>query len=697
MATQPNSPPRRRWGLSDTGAQVISALLLGLLIGLLIGWVVWPVEWVDADLEDLRPDARAHFVAATADAYVASGGQNPGTALARMQSFSDPQGAVYEAIAYFQQSSDPNRAIREVNLRSLASALDRATTTPQAVSPRQDESDNIGWANWVVGILTGLLLLGGGLWIARRILLNRSVPAAAPAGGSPPPPPPSGGAGPTNPPPRPAGPVWVPSGPSDARTAEARSGGRPVVPAAPGDEIRRITPQSGGVIFETDGRALELPVHEEVAGRAAGAGLAADDLDDSDLDDDDFGDDDLDDDDLDDDGFIDFSAVIPQTSRAPWPEPSVSPAGRSAMPPPPTVIRPFDEDDDESDAEADDFEAEWNEDGGWENDLDDDGDLAEGDEEASEEENDAGPRATTPVIRRVSPALLLPPRSARDPFAPTSAEMDESDEEEPEDLAEIDDFEADDFDEAAGGPGGGFDEEPEEAGLDEDEFENDNWQEREIDAARDADDATAPLHPVNNKPGVWTGGNRPALPGADEDEEGGILPTVQGVLSNLLRGDKTPPAPARSGNQLGLFTAEFNAGILSYAQTFTLWADGKEETGVAVAACGVGISESLDKGAANANQVHLLDVWLYDGVDVRTYNQYLISPGLDTEALAGKAKSSGTITGEPLEIRSGQTFRLATRNFILDCRIVAADFLQRESRPAPLRSVRIELSARAVR
>lgn len=258
MATQPNSPPRR-WGLSDTGAQVFSALLLGLLIGLLIGWVIWPVEWVDADLEDLRPDARAHFVAATADAYVASGGQDPATALARMQSFSDPQGAVYEAIAYFQQSSDPNRAIREVNLRSLASALDRAATPPQAPPQPQREADDISWANeiswanWVVGILTGLLLLGGGLWIARRILFNRSVPAPAPSSGPPPPAPPPGGSGPVNPPPRPSGPVWVPSSPSDMGTAEMRTASRAAAPAAPGEEIRRITPQGGGVIFETDG------------------------------------------------------------------------------------------------------------------------------------------------------------------------------------------------------------------------------------------------------------------------------------------------------------------------------------------------------------------------------------------------------------------------------------------------------------
>ena len=109
------------------------------------------------------------------------------------------------------------------------------------------------------------------------------------------------------------------------------------------------------------------------------------------------------------------------------------------------------------------------------------------------------------------------------------------------------------------------------------------------------------------------------------------------------------------------------------------------------------ISEELDKSAANSNNVRVLQVWLYDGIEVRTPSQYLVSPGMDKEALGEQAKSAGTITGEPLDIAPGVTFRIPAKNLLLDCRIVSADFITTEAKPSPLRTVRVEMTARAAK
>ncbi|MCB0088009.1 MAG: hypothetical protein KDE54_08855, partial [Caldilineaceae bacterium] len=62
----------------QNGAPIFSAghlvsALIGLAIGLFLGWQVWPVQWEGARPADLDADAKAQYMAAVADAYVASG------------------------------------------------------------------------------------------------------------------------------------------------------------------------------------------------------------------------------------------------------------------------------------------------------------------------------------------------------------------------------------------------------------------------------------------------------------------------------------------------------------------------------------------------------------------------------------------------------------------------------------------------
>lgn len=152
-------------------------VLLGLLLGLLIGWVLWPVEWTDATLDELRPDLQAQYVAAVADAYAATGGQDAATALARLQGFSDPQAAVQRALAHYQASDDPARAIREVNLRRLAAAVGATVaeaSTPAGGTAPAAPIQEAQWFDWALILLAGLVLVVGGAWIGVRLYTEAS-------------------------------------------------------------------------------------------------------------------------------------------------------------------------------------------------------------------------------------------------------------------------------------------------------------------------------------------------------------------------------------------------------------------------------------------------------------------------------------------------------------------------------------------
>jgi hypothetical protein len=625
MANQPNpaSGGNQVGRVSSERMLAIGWLLMGLLAGLLIGWVVWPVQWADAGPDDLRPDARAHFISATADAYVASGGQDPNTALARMQSFDDPQAAIGDAIAFFRQSDDPKRMIREVNLRSLASAMGPSAMGSAEVPlpgllPAQADTPEISWTNWLLGILTGLLLLVGGGWIIRRLLIDRRSAAVAPAGAT--------SASQTS---------WVPPLPPTSPTTQPSQNTGGWQPSAPPDQtdplgLGQAAQASRSVQMETWDDPGDAPAFAEPAFAPTSPSSARPRPFPSPLDEDEP-----------------LRRVLPGQRRAAPFEPdtdaetnaAASVAGREQPRSIRTVVdlspTALDQEDDDEDFD-DDFDAD--------TDDDDDDDGWESWE----------PERELPTLRKVIPVAV----------------EDDDDEEIdwPEDwadrVADIDD--SDD---------GGWE-------LDEDEDED--------------EDVTG----VSAHAG---GGTRPALappaePGPDEDDdaESGILPTVQSVLSNLGWGQKEGAPKGRDGKAIGSYIAEYNIGIMAYDQSFTITSTGAEED-TPLGACGMAISEELDKSAANSNNVRVLQVWLYDGVEVRTSSQYLVSPGVDKEALGEEAKSAGTITGEPLDIAPGVTFRIPAKNLLLDCRIVSADFLTTDAQPSPLRTVRVEMTARAAK
>lgn len=615
MANQPNPLfGGARW-LSSERSLAIGWLLIGLLIGLLVGWVIWPVQWSDADPDDLRPEARAHFIAATADAYVASGGQDPNTALARMQSFADPQAAVADAIAFFQQSGDPRRAIREVNLRSLSSALGSTPATFASARPPQADRPEISWSNWLFGILTGLLLLFGGGWIIRRLLADRrsgpATPVATPVAATPasqssrsqasPIPPLPLNIPKVQPSPNDGG--WLPSAPPDQTDPIGLGRSEPMGHAAQvGRSVQLETWDDPG-----DAPAFAEPAFSPSPSSNIKPRLFPNAMDDEEP----------------------LRRVVPSQSRATPVDVDAGAEAKKAA----GINRfiDFSLAESEEDDTEDDDENEWK---NW------------------EAENEQ------PGIRKVIPVAL-----------------DDDDFEDDEDVEWQDEWD---------------DETSDDDPLDDDDLLDDEGEKA---------DSPADSPPI---PAPWIGGTRPALalpalpaPDEDDDAESGFIPTVQGVLNSLGFGEKEGRTKGRDGKEIGSYTAEYNIGIMAYDQSFTITSGAENVT--PLGACGMAISEEVDKSAANSNNVRVLQVWLYDGMEVRTSSQYLVSPGLDKEALGEQAKSAGTITGEPLDIAPGVTFRIPAKNMTLDCRIVSADFITSDAKPNPLRTVKVAMTARAAK
>ena len=139
---------------------------------------------------------------------------------------------------------------------------------------------------------------------------------------------------------------------------------------------------------------------------------------------------------------------------------------------------------------------------------------------------------------------------------------------------------------------------------------------------------------------------------------------------------------------MGQFEANYAFGIQSYDESFTINA----EDGELLGACGVGINESVDRDAANSDQVRLLDVWLYDRSAVRSVSQPLIAPGFSVAGLEDYAEGSGSDSSSPLEVAPGMRCTLRSDSIVVECSIKSATFLEGELEPMPFRSVSVSLA-----
>ena len=164
-------------------------------------------------------------------------------------------------------------------------------------------------------------------------------------------------------------------------------------------------------------------------------------------------------------------------------------------------------------------------------------------------------------------------------------------------------------------------------------------------------------------------------------------PDSYSVETEVTQSDTAPFA--RTTRQLvGQFEANYAFGIQTYDESFTINAADGELLG----ACGMGINESVDRAAADSDQVRLLDIWLYDRSAVSSVSQPLVSPGFDASGLDDYAESSGSDSSPPLEVVPGLTCALQSDRIELECTIKSASFLDGEQTPIPFRSVSVSLA-----
>ncbi len=178
----------------------------------------------------------------------------------------------------------------------------------------------------------------------------------------------------------------------------------------------------------------------------------------------------------------------------------------------------------------------------------------------------------------------------------------------------------------------------------------------------------------------------------ERDEEGAESSLIAGpesesVETGLTQAD-TAPIDRESRQLVGQFEANYAFGIQTYDESFTVNAADGELLG----ACGMGINESVDRAAADSDQVRLLDIWLYDRSAVRSVSQPLISPGFDESGLDDFAEGDGSDSSHPLEVGPGLTCTLRSDRIILDCTVKSASFLDGEQAPMPFRSVSVSFA-----
>ncbi len=184
---------------------LIVGVLIGLLLGLFIGWVVWPVQWNKSWPLDLADKAKADYIAAVADAFVAARSDDAADiAYQRLSSFGEEMAEELAwAQEYFEDNQAGDSALRINNIQELAASMQPAAAPePQAEAPEADvpeaeapeadlptdvtdeseteegqggieTSDSAGSSSWLrlaLWLLAAFILIAGGIWVLRALV-----------------------------------------------------------------------------------------------------------------------------------------------------------------------------------------------------------------------------------------------------------------------------------------------------------------------------------------------------------------------------------------------------------------------------------------------------------------------------------------------------------------------------------------------
>ena len=144
----------------------IFAFVVGWAIGLfLFGWVIWPVEYSGAKPHDLTESDKEAYLVAMADLYAYQGNQE------RMQeTFSDWPDADQEICALYNETADPNEALR---LDALARVLGGDGCDVVAATAEGDEAGGGRGSLGYIALICGLLAILAVVVVAILVVWQR--------------------------------------------------------------------------------------------------------------------------------------------------------------------------------------------------------------------------------------------------------------------------------------------------------------------------------------------------------------------------------------------------------------------------------------------------------------------------------------------------------------------------------------------
>ena len=144
----------------------VIGFVLGVLIGwFAIGWGVWPVSWVDAEAQQLRPDLQTEWLKMSIQSYELS--RNPDLAIKRWQSLGDAAPG-----ALNQLRLDPDLRMETLTafeeLVKATADISKPTVEKEAARP-----------NWMLllGVLCALVLVVAGALAYIFLIRNKHKPA----------------------------------------------------------------------------------------------------------------------------------------------------------------------------------------------------------------------------------------------------------------------------------------------------------------------------------------------------------------------------------------------------------------------------------------------------------------------------------------------------------------------------------------
>jgi hypothetical protein len=164
--------------------------VLGLIIGLpILGWGLFPVQWVNAEPKDLRPDLQTQYLCMTIDSFIKN--QDTTLAQARYQSLGDTEGQVLAGLdpmacnltegEVFQfRAAIAQPAVPLPGTEPQVTQPPAEATLPPAVEPTEEGEGGGVRTGLIVGLCVLMLVVGGA---ALYLLVFRNRKPGVPAGG----------------------------------------------------------------------------------------------------------------------------------------------------------------------------------------------------------------------------------------------------------------------------------------------------------------------------------------------------------------------------------------------------------------------------------------------------------------------------------------------------------------------------------